>query len=41
VQARARRGLDPAIAQDIADGRRPAKMDDDEAIIYDFSKRRA
>ena len=30
-------GLDPAIAQDIADGRRPAKMDADEAIIYDFS----
>ena len=30
-------GLDPAIAQDIAEGRRPAKMDDDEAIVYDFS----
>jgi 4-carboxymuconolactone decarboxylase len=30
-------GLDPAIAQDIAEGRRPAKMDADEAIIYDFS----
>jgi 4-carboxymuconolactone decarboxylase len=31
-------GLDPKIAQDIAEGRRPAKMDDDEAIVYDFSK---
>lgn len=31
-------GLDPAIAQDIAEGRRPAKMDADEAIIYDFSR---
>lgn len=30
-------GLDPAIAQDIAAGRRPAKMDADEAVIYDFS----
>jgi 4-carboxymuconolactone decarboxylase len=30
-------GLDPAIAQDIAEGRRPAKMDADEAIIYDYS----
>jgi len=32
------RGLDPAIAQDIAHGRRPAKMAADEAIIYDFSR---
>jgi len=31
-------GLDPNIAQDIAEGRRPAKMDADEAIIYDFSR---
>lgn len=31
-------GLDPAIAQDVAEGRRPAKMDADEAIIYDFSR---
>ena len=31
-------GLDPAIAEDIAAGRRPAKMDEDEAIVYDFSK---
>lgn len=31
-------GLDPAIAQDIAEGRRPAKMDADETIIYDFSQ---
>jgi 4-carboxymuconolactone decarboxylase len=30
-------GLDPVIAQDIAEGRRPAKMDADEASIYDFS----
>ena len=30
-------GLNPAIAQDIAEGRRPANMDEDEAIIYDFS----
>jgi len=30
-------GLDPAIAEDIAANRRPAKMDADEAIIYDFS----
>ena len=30
-------GLDPAIAQDVAENRRPAKMDADEAIIYDFS----
>lgn len=31
-------GLDPAIANDIAEGRRPTKMGDDEAIIYDFSQ---
>lgn len=30
-------GLDPAIAQDIAENRRPSKMDADEAIVYDFS----
>jgi 4-carboxymuconolactone decarboxylase len=30
-------GLDPALAQDIAEGKRPAKMDEDEAIVYDFS----
>lgn len=30
-------GLDPAIAQDIAEDRRPEKMDADEAIVYDFS----
>ena len=30
-------GLDPAIAQDIAEGRRPVSMDADEATIYDFS----
>jgi 4-carboxymuconolactone decarboxylase len=30
-------GLDPAVAQDIAEGRRPEKMDADEAIVYDFS----
>ena len=31
-------GLDPAIAKDVAENRRPAKMDEDEAIIYDFSR---
>jgi len=31
-------GLDPIVAQDIAEGRRPATMDADEAIIYDFSR---
>jgi len=31
-------GLDPAIGEDIAQGRRPAKMSDDEAIVYDFSR---
>lgn len=31
-------GLDPAIAQDIAEDRRPGKMDADEAIVYDFSQ---
>jgi 4-carboxymuconolactone decarboxylase len=31
-------GLDPAIGQDIAHGRRPAKMDADETIVYDFSR---
>lgn len=31
-------GLDPAIADDIAQGRRPAKMSEDEAIVYDFSR---
>jgi 4-carboxymuconolactone decarboxylase len=31
-------GLDPAIAQDIAEDRRPEKMDEDETIIYDFSQ---
>jgi 4-carboxymuconolactone decarboxylase len=30
-------GLDPVIAQDIAEGRRPVNMDADEATIYDFS----
>ena len=30
-------GLDPAIADDIAHGRRPARMDPDETIVYDFS----
>jgi 4-carboxymuconolactone decarboxylase len=29
-------GLDPAIADAIADGKRPAKMSDDEAAIYAF-----
>ena len=31
-------GLDPAIGEDIAQGRRPAKMDADERIVYDFSR---
>ena len=31
-------GLDPAIAEDIAQGRRPAKMSEDEAIVHDFSR---
>lgn len=30
-------GLDPAIAEDIAQGRRPQKMDADETIVYEFS----
>jgi 4-carboxymuconolactone decarboxylase len=29
-------GLDPAVAADIAAGRRPASMQDDEAVVYDF-----
>jgi len=29
-------GLDPAIIAAVADGRRPAKMSDEEAIVYDF-----
>jgi 4-carboxymuconolactone decarboxylase len=31
-------GLDPAIGKDIAQGRRPAKMDADETIVYNFSR---
>jgi 4-carboxymuconolactone decarboxylase len=30
-------GLDPAIAEAIAQGRRPAKMGADETIVYNFS----
>lgn len=30
-------GLDPAKAKDVAENRRPANMDDDEAIVFDFS----
>lgn len=30
-------GLDPAKANDLAEGRRPANMDADEAMVYDFS----
>jgi 4-carboxymuconolactone decarboxylase len=30
-------GLNPAVAEDLAQGRRPAGMQDDEAIIYNFS----
>ena len=29
-------GLDPAVAADIAEGRRPASMRSDEAVVYDF-----
>ena len=29
-------GLDPAVAADIAEGRRPAAMQPDEAVVYDF-----
>jgi 4-carboxymuconolactone decarboxylase len=31
-------GLDPAIAEAIAQGRRPEKMSGDEAIVHDFSR---
>ncbi len=31
-----REGLDPAIIAAVADGRRPAAMADDEAVLYDF-----
>jgi 4-carboxymuconolactone decarboxylase len=31
-------GLNPAIAEDIAQGRRPAGMDADETIVYEFSR---
>lgn len=30
-------GLDPAIADEIAQGRRPEKMGEDERVVYDFS----
>jgi 4-carboxymuconolactone decarboxylase len=30
-------GLDPKIAEDIAQGRRPAGMDADETLVYEFS----
>ena len=30
-------GLDPEIAEDIAQGRRPANMDADETLVYEFS----
>jgi 4-carboxymuconolactone decarboxylase len=29
-------GLDPSVGADIAAGRRPTKMKDDEALVYDF-----
>jgi 4-carboxymuconolactone decarboxylase len=29
-------GLDPAVAADIAEGRRPSSMQADEAVVYDF-----
>jgi 4-carboxymuconolactone decarboxylase len=31
-------GLNPTIAEDIAQGRRPATMDADETIVYNFSR---
>ena len=31
-------GLSPAVAADLAHGKRPAGMQDDEAIVYDFCK---
>jgi 4-carboxymuconolactone decarboxylase len=31
-------GLDPAVAADLAQGRRPAGMKEDEAIVYQFCK---
>ena len=31
-------GLNPAVAEDLAQGRRPAGMQDDEAAIYSFSQ---
>ncbi len=31
-------GLNPAIAEDIAQGRRPENMDADETIVYNFSR---
>ena len=31
-------GLDPAIADEIAQGRRPARMSEDEALVYDVSR---
>lgn len=31
-------GLNPAIGEDIAQGRRPGKMDADETIVYNFSR---
>ena len=31
-------GLDPAIGEDIAQGRRPAKLSADEEIVYNFSR---
>ena len=31
-------GLDPSIARDIAEGRRPTGMDADEEIVYEFSR---
>jgi len=31
-------GLDPVVAEAIAQGRRPAKMSADEAIVFDFSR---
>jgi 4-carboxymuconolactone decarboxylase len=31
-------GLNPAVAEDLAQGKRPANMQADEAVVYDFSR---
>src|SRR5262245_62907285 len=36
-RAAVREGLDPSVGADIAAGRRPTKMKEDEAILYDYA----